>query len=412
VRLIGYPIFILLILLCPLFADAQQNQRLRDRDPDLAAAKAVTGELQQARLHYGPFYLLSRLRVSDIGFSSSIYVPSSDAGDTLSFAVEAPQRLYFVPHKKAIFTAEVTPSYNFFTRSSDNGQLDYSARGDAHLMFNHLYVNGYVLLSDQLRAHVSDVNRLATVETGEVGVAGELKYSSKTSMVFKASRSNLEYPDERYQPDGVPMNLLDRNDTRTRLALHHKTFPLTSLFVAGEISDHDFERASYKDSRRTWYSGGATYDTGRTQLRVEAGPLKLDFESPDEEDYSGIGVNIGASRSNGRWLYSARAERDVGFSILLDNNFYVSTAVSGKIDYDATRRLMLHTGSAWQRDDFARTYLGQDREDTISFTWVGFTYNMRRLQAGVDAGWYERKSTIGIDEDSGIRWVLRLSYTL
>ncbi|HEX2059835.1 MAG TPA: hypothetical protein VHK90_03765, partial [Thermoanaerobaculia bacterium] len=130
--------FILAAIL-PVAAAAQQPQKLRDRDPDLAASKKLASDLQQANFHAGPFYLMSRLRLSDAGFSGATAVPTGGDGGGLSISVDAPQRLYFVPTKKVILSAEFIPGYTFFrandrdvSRNGDrSGQFNYLARGDA-----------------------------------------------------------------------------------------------------------------------------------------------------------------------------------------------------------------------------------------------------------------------------------------
>ena len=394
-------------------AFAQQNQTLRDRDPDLAAAKKVAADLQQANLHSGPFYLLSRFRISDAGYAQGAYVPTGDTQGGISLTLEAPQRLYFVPRKKTVYSLEVVPGYSFFQEGKRGNQFDYLVRGDAQYLLNHLYLDVYGLRADQLRAHVADVNRLATTQENEVGVAGEVKYSSRTSGLFTVRIRDTEYPENRFQPDPkgvhVPMQVLDRREKNARLSMLHKTFPRTSLFVAAEGSDYEFDNKASFGSRRTYVGGGLQYDAGRTEVRLEAGPMKLDFDDKSMQDYEGMTARLGASRANGRWAYHLDADRDIGFSIFLDNAFYVATSGQIGADYTANRRLTLHARSAYERDEFVTPVEGKLRTDDVSFTSVGFTFALRRVSLGADIGWYERDSTAFGDVGSGIRYVLRLS---
>lgn len=388
------------------------SQQMRDRDPDLEASKRLAAELQTANFHYGPFYLLSRIRIADAGFSDTTSsLPTGDQSGGISLSVEAPNRFYFVPHKKTIFTMEVTPSYSFLGSGDENGQFGYVARGDAHFLLNHLYLDVYALREDQLRAHVADVNRLVTLRNDEVGVAGEFKYSSKTSALFTVRARDMAFPDDRLQPDEIAVDLLDRREKNGRLSLHHKTLPLTSFFVAAERSDYDFDRATYKNSTRTWLGGGAIYTAGRTTLRVEGGPAKLDFDDPAEADYSGVVASLRAQRASGRRSYTFGAQRDLGFSIFASNNYFISTTVSAGVSHAATRKLALRAGSTYQRDDYDVPVNGRDRRDTISYTFAGFIYTVRKVNIGADIGWYERNSTFGGDQDSGIRTVIHLSFT-
>jgi hypothetical protein len=403
------------MLVVPLLASAQQNQRLRDRDPDLAAAKKLWGDLQQANFHGGPFYWSSRLRISDAGYSEDAYLPAGDQSGGLSLTVEAPNRFYLVPRKKLIFTADVNPSYSFFSEGERRRQFNYSVRGDMHLLLNHLYLDVYAARADQLRAHVADIDRLATVRENETGVGGEFKYSSRTSAVFALRFRDTNYPQNRFQPDPaperIPVQVLDREERNLRLALHHKTFPRTSLFVAGERGEYDFpNKAAYRSSR-TYAGGGFLYDSGRTQVRGEAGPTRLQFDDPAQPDYQGITAQLRASRGNRHWTYFLTADRDLGFSIFLNNPYYVATAGSIGANFAATRKLTLHARSTYERDEYEQAVLGLQRTDDISFTSVGFTYAIRRASVGADIGWYQRDTTAFGDEASGIRYALRLSFT-
>jgi hypothetical protein len=400
----------------PLAAFAQSSQRLRDRDPDLEGSKKLAAELQQANFHYGPFYLLSKIRLSDAGFTESATLPTGDQSGGLSVSVEAPQRLYFVPTRKTVLTFEATPGYSFFSgttgdESDRDGQFNYLMRGDAHFLFNHLYLDLYGLREDTLRAHVADINRLVTLENDEGGVVGEVKYSSKTSALFSLRFRDTQFPGNRFQPQDRPVSLLDRSERNGRVSMLHRTFPLTALFVAAERSDYTFDRASYKNSRRTWYGAGASYNAGRTQFRLEAGPGKLEFDDPSQHDFSSILGSFTASRTNGRQTYSLAADRDLGFSIFLDNNYFIANVLRAGVSHVATRKLTLRAGSTYERDVYEVPVQGNERRDTISFTSVGFLYNFRRLIFGSDIGWYERRSTFAGDEDEGIRYVLHLSFT-
>ena len=407
---------IVFVMAIPLLASGQTQ--MRDRDPDLAGAKKLHEDLQQSNFHSGPFYLWSRFRISDAGFSEGGTVPTGEQSSGLSLSVEAPQRLFFVPARKTIFTVDFVPGYSFFNSDDEEGQINYLVRGDAHFLWNHLYLDVYGARADQLRAHVADINRLATVQEDEVGVAGELKYSSRTSAIFSARYRDSAYPVDRYQPelstDPVtgfsPINLLDRYERNARVSLNHKTFPLTSLFASAEVSDYSFKFATYKDSRRTWYVAGFNYNSGRTNVRAEAGPLKLSFEDPSQRSFTGFGASFNVTRSNGRWTYTAGANHDLGFSIFANNNYYVSDTARVGVNYVATRRLSLRSSAVWEQDEYDVEVAGNDRRDTILFTSVGFNYVIRRAQAGVDVGWYDRDSTFGGDADSGIRYVLHLSF--
>jgi hypothetical protein len=129
-----------------------------------------------------------------------------------------------------------------------------------------------------------------------------------------------------------------------------------------------------------------------------------------QRPFTGIGASFNVTRTNGRWTYTAGANHDLGFSIFAQNNYYVATTANAGINYVATRRLSLRTNLAAEQDEYDVAVLGNDRRDTMFFGSVGFDYGLTRARAGVDVGWYDRNSTFGGDIDSGIRYVVHLSF--
>src|SRR5437870_3280651 len=97
--------------LCVFMAGGVAAQELRDRDRTLAASRQIADDLRRARLHYGPFYLLSSIQLSDIGYDQEYFIPVSDTSSGFRFGVSAPQRLYFTPNRKTYFSVDVTPQW-------------------------------------------------------------------------------------------------------------------------------------------------------------------------------------------------------------------------------------------------------------------------------------------------------------
>jgi hypothetical protein len=392
-------------------ASAQFSQGTRDRDPDLEGSKKLAADIQEANFHWGAVYLLSQVRIADIGYTDQGYIPSDDQGGHLTLGVEAPQRLYFVPARKVILSAELVPGISYTQGIDPQTQFNYRARGDAHFLFNHLYLDVYGSRTNSVRAQVADVNRLATVLEDETGVAGEIKYSSRTSALFSVRFRDLSFPSDRLQPRNSALPLIERSERLGRLSLLHKTFPVTSLTFAAETGEYDFDRATYKNGRRTWFGPGIAFNNGRVEARAEAGPGRLRFDDPTQHNFDGALGRASLTFRRPRWELAASAHRDVGFTVMAFNNYYVADQGGATISYAVRRRLTLRAYTMLEHDDYPVEVFGNHRKDDISFSAVGFDYRMRRLGVGMDVGYYERTSTFGGDEDSGIRYVLHLSYT-
>ena len=402
------------VAIFPLVASAQEG--LRDRDRTFTASRKIAEDMRSARLRYGPFYFLSRLELSDIGYTDQFYLPTDDQASGLTASVIAPQRLYFVPSRKTIFSAEVTPQYYFLEKnrgSSSRDHVGFFTRADAQIFLNHFYFDVYGTRSQELRGNV-DINRLATRADKSIGTTGEFRYSSRTSATWAASYRQSRYPTSRLQPEDIDVHLLDRTEHNVRIGARHKTFPLTSLLVAAEVSNYAFPFTTYKDSRRTYAGAGFDFDNGRSGLRAEAGMASLTWKRQGPKEFHGAVGNAQFTRKlNDRMTLSLGGTRDVDFSIYVNNYYFVADRAAFSTDYSATRRLTLRFASTYGRDSYDIPTLVNGfsvrRRDNVSFTSVGWIYSLRRLRGGFDVGWYQRNSNVEVDDNNGIRLVLHLS---
>lgn len=384
----------------------------RDRDPVIAEERDLAAQLQSATLHHGAWYLRSSIELADIGYSEDFYAPTTDQASGVSLGVSAPNRLFYVPSKKVILSGDFTPSYSFVTRSGGRNQFGYAIRGDARFLLNHLYLDFFGSTADHLRANTGEINRILTEKATDFGVAGHFKYSSRSGLTFTGVHRNVDYPSSRLQPEDVDIQLLERNENAVRAAFLHKTFPLTSTELVGDVRQYRFTRSKQKDSRRVFGGAGLLFDSGRTSARLEAGVARLDFQQPGVKEFRGVIGSLGASRRlAARWTGNASIARDVDFSIFDQNNYYILDRATAALDFAATRRLSLRFGSDYGRNLYdLPTASGILRRDRISYTYVGWLYSLRKVRAGFDVGYYDRTSNVDIDEQNGIRVVIHLSF--
>jgi hypothetical protein len=411
----GKRLFIVALALCAFAGSALAQNGLRDRERAFSASQEIASDLRKAHFHHGPFYLLSTFQLSDIGYDSSFYVPTADVQSGFRFGIQGPTRLYIVPSKKTIYSIDVRPELSFFNRNGKSTVFGYRARADAQYLLNHLYVDVYAENADQLRADVAEIARLLSERGTNFGLSGEMKYSSRTSVTFNAASLKTSYPLDKIQPT-LPVDLLDRRGHNYRIAVNHKTFPLTSLFVTGEASDYVFSNATYKDSRRSFFGAGFVHDSGRTVTRIEGGAGSLTFSEPGQHDFQGALGNITSTKKFGNSTTgSLNASRDLDFSLFTNNNYYIADRVSARVAWDATRRLTLNVQYALGRDLYDVPVNGPHgflkRRDVFSFPSIGFTYAFARLLGGLDIGYVNRTSNFDLNVDKGIRVLFRLSFT-
>ena len=402
-------------------------QGVRSRDRTFEASEILAADLRRARIHTGPFYLLSNIQFSDLGYESQFFFPTSEQGGGLTFVVSAPQKLYFVPARKTIYSVTFTPEYAFFNRNgSGNSPWSYLVRADAHYLLNHLYINPYVLQSNRLQALSGEINRIVTQREETAGVAGEARYSSKTRAFYSFAARRSTYPSSRYQPadltsavPGIRGSIfdLDRREQNARVSLLHQTFPLTALTLAGEANKYTFPNDTERNATSRYVAPGFSFDSGRSTLKGEAGLAVLHFYTPGlSPDFRGVLGNVAyGHRINAKTSMTLAADRDVDFSIAAGERYYVGDRALFAIDRQATRRLSLRFSSTVGRDVYPVATLNPvdvqlaRRRDQFSFTAVGWRYTMRHIKGGFDIGYYQRHSNFAIDEQNGIRLAIALS---
>jgi hypothetical protein len=401
---------------CIAVASPLLAQATRTRERTFEASETLAADLRRARIHAGPFYLLSYLQFSDLGYDQQFFVPTAQQAGGLSLAISAPQKLYFVPAKKTVYALSLTPEYAVFSKGGGANEWGYLARGDAHYLLNHLYLNAYGLQANKLQALTGEINRVVTQREETVGVGGEFRYSSKTRLFYSAAAQRYSYPSSRYQPSDVTnLDELGRRARNARLSLLHHTFPLTSLTLASEWNRYTFPNSAIKNSTRRYVAPGFAYDSGRSSLKAEAGPAVLHFETPGKDFRGIVGNGAYSHRIGAKMNLTMAADRDAEFSISPESRYYVADRGSIVLDRQATRRLTLRLSSTIGRDlypvatfnplnaSFAR------RDDEFSFTAIGWRYALRHARGGFDVGYYQRRSNFGIDEESGIRLAVQLS---
>lgn len=396
-----------------------EAQELRDRDRTLSASRKIAEDLRRARMHYGPFYLLSSIQLSDIGYDQEFFVPTADDRSGFSFGLAAPIRLYVTPNRKMYFSVDATPEYARFSRGNRN-QWGLKSRADAQFLLNHLYLDVYAIRNNELRADVGEFQSLLTRRTNEGGVNGEFKYSSRSSVTFSALTRKQNFPlgSKNFQPD-FPVNLLDRNEHAYRASFIHKTFPLTSLTVAAEHAGYSFPEAVFKNSRRDYVGVGFLYANGRTDLRAEAGPAKLNFLRANQKDFNGLIGNAALTRRfTDNWRGSLGVSRELAFSVFADNNYFVSDRAALTTEWSATKRLSLDAGYTLVYNTYDVPTAGSKhdtielRRDRTTFPYIGFTYGNNRLRGGLDVGYLSRSSNFPILETDGVRVILHLALDL
>lgn len=405
-----------LLLVSPLASAQTTNDRNRDRE--LGAKERIEEELASAQLRLGPFYVISAFELGDlgIGIDEDIYLPTELETEEIVLSIRAPQKVYLVPHRKFMLSADVTPGYLYFTESDDLRRLNYVYRGDVHFLFNRFYLDFWGLTSDELTRNISEFRRLVPQTSDAYGMGGELKLSSRTAATFAMDRRDLDFGEVDLGLLYRDIDVLERDETHYTASLHHNTFPITDVSIGVDVTEFDFVLPEASDARQELvHLQLQQIRAGRT-LTIRPGYTRLVYDDPGLEDYEGFLGSVSVrSQPSSKWGWGADAERRLEFSAFGENQHYAADRVSLQTERRMNRRLSVHLlGQKGFNRYFVETPTSvsgtQVRRDDLWYAAAGFLFRIGRLETGLTYGRWERDSNVEGFDDDGIRLMLHLSF--
>ncbi len=412
------PVFFFFLVLLTMTSPASaQTSNERNRDRELNAKTRIESDLQSAQFRFGHLYVLSSFNLGDIGIDRDIYLPTEEETNDLAISISAPQKIYYVPHRKFMLSADIEPSYLYFVHDKERRRLNYRYRGDIHFLFNRLYLDFYGATSDELTRNISEFRRLVGQQGDSYGMNTELKISSRTTVEGAADWRRYTFENtnlgELYRDPGN----LDRDEFHYSATFNHQTFPLTQTGIGAEVTEFDFTDPTQSDARQSMVFLELRQNRSNTTLTFRPGFARLDFDDPALKDYSGALGSLQAQFGRqSRWRWNLGASRELEFSIFGTNRFYSADRFQATTSRKMTRRLELHLiGEKGINRYYADTPTSvsgvQTRKDDLWYGAVGFLFQLGKLQTGLTYGYWRRDSNIEGFDDHGIRLILHLSFS-
>lgn len=155
--------------------------------------------------------------------------------------------------------------------------------------------------------------------------------------------------------------------------------PSTALFARAELSDQNYDVVAENGNRNGQVyvlNTGADFDISNLiRGEVGLGYFEASFENPLFENVDGISVNAGLE-----WFPSplitvgSQATRSIQAAALASSPAFVSTTISGVVDYEYRRNIIISAGL-----DFAdESYEDIDRADQRLSGYIGGSYLLNR----------------------------------
>ncbi|MDR6788485.1 hypothetical protein J2Y58_001843 [Sphingomonas sp. BE138] len=177
----------------------------------------------------------------------------------------------------------------------------------------------------------------------------------------------------------IDQDYLDRTATRLTGRAEYNISPVTSLFVQGVYTRHDYRDATFdfdRSGNELRLVGGAAFDlTPLIRTRLGIGYLSRQYEQAGINSLSGLAFDAQVDYLLSELTtITLTARRDVRDAIVRDAAGYTASRLTAEVDHELLRNLILVGRADLERDDFARI----DRQDTLYHVGASALYTLNR----------------------------------
>lgn len=301
-------------------------------DPDLSTEKMVRA---------GPFHVRPFVLLKDIGYDDNVRFESQTReGDATATAGGGLDALILAGDRGGLRLFQEFDYVAFQTQTGLN-HWNGSARARGILLLKRLQLS----LEDQFRSDLerpgAEIDQRVRRENNALTAALKTTGRGRLGLEGYARGERIDYAtdDAALEP---AIGRLNRDEATVSVAGRLRVLPKTTLLLEGRVSRIDFEdRGAGRDARkRAFLPGVRFHPSAHVQGELRAGPLVLDARDRPGSDYRGlVGEGHLATRLGRAARLKGTFSRDVQFSTLADNLYYVGTSWSGAYEQFFSRRL-------------------------------------------------------------------------
>lgn len=203
---------------------------------------------------------------------------------------------------------------------------------------------------------------------------------NRLQLIGDVNVTRLDYGDTRAL-DGtlIDQDYLDRTATRMIARAEYNVSPVTSLFVQGIYTLHDYKVVNFDFDRsgdELRVIGGAAFDlTPLIRTRVGVGYLTRHYDTAGVGNLSGLALDAQVDYLvTELTTISLSARRDVRDAIVVGSPGYIASRLTAEVDHELLRNLILIGRADLEKDDFSRI----DRNDTLFHVGASALYTLNR----------------------------------
>jgi hypothetical protein len=351
------------------------------RDRNIGVAERPRPEYEAVPIKAGSLAIMPQL-VAGLELNDNIYALSSPRVNDEILRIRPRLRIARPSPNLALSLAGEYDGTRYFRNSTENTN-DYTAQGNAHYTISRDTIFDLGLVHSRESEDRASPDSLAGLARPNRFYRSEAYGALTHSFNRLRLRGTLDYERRNYlsNRDGagnmVDQNFRDRSTLTGAVIAEYGLSPSFALFVAGSANQRDYRTrigpVPARDSSGYEAAFGANFELGRLMRgSLRLGYLEQDYKDPVFRDVDGLLIR-------GELAYfvtplvtlTAKVDRDVAETGVIEAAGYVRTTTSLRADYELLRNLILRA----QVGNEHRSFVGADRRDDrftgdLGATWL------------------------------------------
>jgi hypothetical protein len=288
----------------------------------------------------GPFHVRPLVLLKDVGYDDNVRFESSTReGDTTATGGIGVDAIVLGGDRGGVRLFQEF-DYVAFSRNADLNHWNSASRARGVFLMKRVAVSLEDRLDSVEERPNSEVDQRVRRKRNAITAAVRSLGTGRLGFKAFVRHAGLDFSagDPAFDP-GVKR--LNRNENALSVIGELRVRPKTTFTLEGGIERFDFDQEDRRDTRSRSIQPGFRFDPSASiQGEVKLGVISLTAPDQPQSDYRGT---IGEGRLSTRLGHRARLkgtyERDLEFSTLTTNLYYVSTAWTAAYEQFLTRRL-------------------------------------------------------------------------
>ena len=301
-------------------------------DPDLSTERMV---------RTGPFHIRPFILVKDIGYDDNVRFEAQEReGDATATAGGGLDALILAGDRGGLRLSQEVDYVAFQTQTTLN-HWNGSARARGILLLKRLQLSLEEHFRSERERPSAEIDQRVRRENNALTAALKTLGLGRMGLEAFARGERIDYATEDQALEQA-VDRLNRDEATLSLVGQMRLRPKTTFLLEGRVSRSAFDdRSLRRDARkRAVLPGVRFHPSASIQGELRGGPLVLDARDRSASDYRGM---VGEGNLSTRLGRAARLKgtfaRDVQFSTLTNNLYYVGTSWSGAFEQYFSRRL-------------------------------------------------------------------------